>query len=146
MHYEDAHRILTREYGSSRRCYYCKRRGRKRDFHIDHKTPLSRGGSHALENLCLACAECNIAKHTMTEEEFRNSASFLILSHENRSQAEKRRKKEERRENNDAHLRSIRRKAELKLARAEQKLSGQRAAQVHRELDNEFAQRLAREP
>lgn len=37
---------------------------------IDHKTPLTRGGSNHSGNLCLACPSCNSRKHTMTEQEF----------------------------------------------------------------------------
>jgi len=39
-------------------------------YHIDHKTPISRGGTNDLENLQLLCPTCNLRKHTMTDEEF----------------------------------------------------------------------------
>jgi 5-methylcytosine-specific restriction endonuclease McrA len=32
--------------------------------------PVSRGGTHARENLCCACPTCNLRKGTRTEEEF----------------------------------------------------------------------------
>lgn len=39
-------------------------------FHIDHKEPVAKGGSHNLENLQLLCAPCNIRKGSkMTMEE-----------------------------------------------------------------------------
>jgi len=41
------------------------------DRQIDHKTPLKRGGAHALSNLGAACSYCNEAKGDMTEKEFR---------------------------------------------------------------------------
>lgn len=51
------------------KCFYCKS---KLDiFHVDHKIPLSRGGLHDENNLCLACPSCNLKKHAKTEEEFR---------------------------------------------------------------------------
>lgn len=31
-------------------------------FHVDHKTPWSLGGAHTMENLCVACESCNLAK------------------------------------------------------------------------------------
>ena len=31
-------------------------------FHLDHITPRSAGGQTTIENLCLACSHCNIAK------------------------------------------------------------------------------------
>ncbi|OCJ05299.1 hypothetical protein A6U87_14950 [Rhizobium sp. AC44/96] len=41
-------------------CAYCgKTEG---PFHIDHKTPWSLGGRHELENLCVSCESCNLAK------------------------------------------------------------------------------------
>ncbi|KPC89921.1 hypothetical protein ADL27_38570 [Streptomyces sp. NRRL F-6602] len=30
--------------------------------HIDHVTPLSRGGEHSIDNLVPACGECNLQK------------------------------------------------------------------------------------
>lgn len=39
-------------------------------FHIDHKTPISRGGTNALENLTPSCRTCNISKGALTLEEF----------------------------------------------------------------------------
>ena len=53
------------------RCYYCST-GIEESYHIDHMTPLSRGGTNGPENLCLACAPCNLSKHTKTAEEFMN--------------------------------------------------------------------------
>ena len=39
-------------------------------FHLEHKEPLSRGGSNQLHNICLACPKCNMNKGTMTAHEF----------------------------------------------------------------------------
>lgn len=39
-------------------CFYC---GAKSD-HADHVIPLSRGGTHDLDNLVPACAKCNFSK------------------------------------------------------------------------------------
>ncbi|MBX3050826.1 MAG: HNH endonuclease [Caldilineaceae bacterium] len=50
------------------RCYICKRAGTEetgpdgRSWHIDHITPLSKGGQTALYNLALSCATCNQRK------------------------------------------------------------------------------------
>jgi hypothetical protein len=35
-------------------------------FHLDHITPRSAGGQTIIENLCLACSHCNIAKRDRT--------------------------------------------------------------------------------
>jgi len=39
-------------------------------YHLEHKTPLSRGGLHAWENVCLSCQPCNSRKQTKTLDEF----------------------------------------------------------------------------
>ncbi len=36
-------------------------------FHLDHITPRSAGGQTTVENLCLSCSHCNIAKGDRTE-------------------------------------------------------------------------------
>ena len=51
-------------------CYYCGTD--VRDYYeLEHKTPLSRGGPHAIENLCKACGFCNEHKGDMDESEFK---------------------------------------------------------------------------
>ena len=38
---------------------------------LDHRTPPTRGGDNAVENLCYACRRCNQSKEVRTEAEFR---------------------------------------------------------------------------
>ena len=67
------------------KCFYCKRdlpsdeefcneRGQvvvsKRQWHVDHVLPLSRGGDYSLNNLVPACSFCNLSKHDKTASEF----------------------------------------------------------------------------
>jgi hypothetical protein len=40
------------------------------NFHTDHKTPITRGGTLALDNLALACEECNRIKGELTAREY----------------------------------------------------------------------------
>lgn len=42
------------------------------NHHVDHMTPLSRGGSNDWSNLAVTCPSCNLSKGTMTTEEFFN--------------------------------------------------------------------------
>jgi hypothetical protein len=49
-------------------CFYCGQL--LRDFHIDHKIPVSRGGSNDISNIVISCALCNRRKYTKTAEEF----------------------------------------------------------------------------
>ena len=51
------------------RCTYCQAL-LSGDFHIDHKTPVSRGGTNELDNLQLLCKTCNLKKSAKTHEEY----------------------------------------------------------------------------
>lgn len=61
----------------ARVCYYCgcelvrQKAPHSRKGTIDHRTPLSRGGTNDASNLSAACASCNFSKNDLTEEEFR---------------------------------------------------------------------------
>lgn len=72
--------ILERRDGGN--CYYC---GVVLDFssysfkthpdnhaHLEHKTPVIRGGLHVLDNVVLACRRCNLSKGSKTEQEFKD--------------------------------------------------------------------------
>ena len=49
------------------RCYYC---GCDGPMQIEHRIPLSRGGTHYPANIVPACQSCNCSKSTKTESEF----------------------------------------------------------------------------
>lgn len=71
---------------NGRRCHYCNRRASldlgpdDRPWHIDHKTPLARGGEDVEDNLVLACKRCNLAKGVQPYERFREfgRAAFWV--------------------------------------------------------------------
>jgi 5-methylcytosine-specific restriction endonuclease McrA len=48
-------------------------------FHLDHKVPLSRGGSNTDDNVQLLHPTCNLRKYTMTHEEFLAQLKPLAL-------------------------------------------------------------------
>jgi 5-methylcytosine-specific restriction endonuclease McrA len=50
------------------RCYYCRRFTKRSERHVDHIVPLTKGGAHAVGNLCCACATCNLKKGAKTAE------------------------------------------------------------------------------
>lgn len=39
-------------------------------YHVDHKLPVSRGGTNVESNLHLTCPRCNLRKNDLTHEEF----------------------------------------------------------------------------
>ncbi len=43
-------------------CQYCGRKAPEVVLHIDHIFPKSKGGRFALDNLTVACKECNVGK------------------------------------------------------------------------------------
>jgi hypothetical protein len=59
----DARREVARRAGHS--CSYCRSREAVvgASFTLDHIIPQALGGSDALDNLCLACWDCNRLKH-----------------------------------------------------------------------------------
>lgn len=52
-------------------CYYCSVILQPEEVHIEHKTPVARGGTNKRKNLALSCARCNLSKGRKTEAEFR---------------------------------------------------------------------------
>ncbi|MBI1395893.1 MAG: hypothetical protein GC151_07920 [Betaproteobacteria bacterium] len=58
------------EDGESITCFYCEQRIPIGESHLEHKRPLSRGGTNARGNLALSCATCNLRKGRKTHEEF----------------------------------------------------------------------------
>lgn len=56
-------------------CVYCSVPVSFEGFHVDHVTPVSRGGSDDKENLACACPTCNLSKGARTVEEWRGSPS-----------------------------------------------------------------------
>jgi 5-methylcytosine-specific restriction endonuclease McrA len=63
---------------SEGKCYYCGKE-LNGEYHIDHKIPVSKGGTNAIENLAVSCPECNRKKQAMTDIEFINKMNFIIL-------------------------------------------------------------------
>ena len=51
-------------------CVYCGRRVSRRNRHIDHRVSRINGGTNHLNNLCLACASCNLSKGPLNSREF----------------------------------------------------------------------------
>ena len=63
---EDVRLMMVNQKG---RCWYCQC-DISEGYHIDHRIPLSRGGTNDPGNLVLACAPCNQSKHDKTPDEW----------------------------------------------------------------------------
>lgn len=53
------------------RCMYCGRKVARDLFDLDHKNPVSRGGTNRKSNFQLLCRSCNTRKGPLTDQEFR---------------------------------------------------------------------------
>jgi 5-methylcytosine-specific restriction endonuclease McrA len=59
-------------------CYYCRRLLHSCDIHFDHVIPISRGGPHAIENLCVSCPGCNLSKGPKMISEWDNKPELIL--------------------------------------------------------------------
>lgn len=60
------------------RCYYCSKLLAGSDCHIDHIKPISKGGLHAVENLCVSCPACNLSKNDTLIGEWNPKGQFVF--------------------------------------------------------------------
>jgi 5-methylcytosine-specific restriction endonuclease McrA len=60
-------------------CFYCNTRLNFETATIDHLIPKSQGGSDNLDNLVLACHECNIGKGAKSLNEFIGSKLKVVV-------------------------------------------------------------------
>ncbi len=58
-------------------CYYCGKKVSPKDLTMDHKIPLSRGGTSERLNLVPACKECNRKKKYLSPWEWEDYLKIL---------------------------------------------------------------------
>lgn len=51
------------------RCHACGKKCKPEEIHLDHLVPLARGGTHAPENIRVACARCNLSRRAEGESQ-----------------------------------------------------------------------------
>lgn len=69
---------LNEMYKVNPNCYYCKNPLNKENVQFDHNIPLSRGGTHTVDNLKICCKDCNQLKGTRTAIEFLDFIKIYI--------------------------------------------------------------------
>lgn len=58
-------------------CFYCRRNTRRGRREVDHIQAISKGGAHAVENLCCSCKDCNQRKFVKSAVDF--TGQYLLL-------------------------------------------------------------------
>lgn len=71
-------RTLALEVGPPSSCYLCGGAIDWHTAHLDHTTPVSRGGTNRPENLAWTCRFCNTAKGSMTVAELLTHAARIV--------------------------------------------------------------------
>jgi len=51
-------------------CVYCEKELSIKNYIIEHKIPISRGGDNSFENLTISCRSCNCKKNNLTFDEY----------------------------------------------------------------------------
>ena len=61
------------------KCHWCGNRVVTTNCHTDHVVPLSKGGAHSIDNLCVSCSRCNQAKHAKLPEAWNKTLKQPLL-------------------------------------------------------------------
>ena len=69
---------LNEIYKVNPNCYYCKIPLNKENVQFDHDIPLSKEGTHTIDNLKICCKDCNQLKGTRTAIEFQDFIKIYI--------------------------------------------------------------------
>lgn len=60
-------------------CYYCSAKLTEADHHVDHKIPISNGGTQWPANICCACPRCNQRKGSKNFWEFLSTTRTEVV-------------------------------------------------------------------
>lgn len=77
LYKKDAYRVTLADIQnlySAENCYYCKKNLTEGEKTVDHKLPVSKGGTNEMNNLVICCQTCNSKKSNQTAEEYRSAS------------------------------------------------------------------------
>lgn len=73
----DAYKVTLEDikklYGATQ-CFYCSKELTEDEKTVDHKLPVSKGGTNEMTNLVICCQTCNSKKRDQTAEEYRSAS------------------------------------------------------------------------
>lgn len=61
---------LKKILSEAKNCYWCNTKLKNLKPHIDHYVPLSKGGTHTLDNIVISCPTCNLTKNAKSPYDF----------------------------------------------------------------------------
>lgn len=74
--------VLKEIGGTKQKCYLTGRSIdlEKDNYQLDHKIPVSKGGTNDISNMGIACPEANYSKSDLTIEEYLNLCKEVLLN------------------------------------------------------------------
>ena len=76
----DEKRIIYAKYNG--KCAICGQPVKFKKMTVDHKVPLSKGGTNAMENLQLACHCCNLMKTNFSMDELIGKVTQVMQNYQ----------------------------------------------------------------
>jgi hypothetical protein len=70
--------VLRQWVEEAKRCTWCDEKLSARTFAVDHRMPMSRGGSLSERNLSIVCGRCNRRKGSLTDYEFAELQNLVM--------------------------------------------------------------------
>ena len=69
---------LKKLYRDTKNCYWCGDKLKNGNIHLDHYIPLSKNGTHTIDNIVLSCPDCNMSKYNKDPLEFAQTKGKLF--------------------------------------------------------------------
>lgn len=70
------------------KCFYCGVSLGDHNINVDHKNPIAKGGTNKIDNIAIACKDCNFLKLARTADEFINFLRVYYIRLQSRFESE----------------------------------------------------------